>query len=74
MDNIQKYFIPEEIKPELKKEHELNVNDRVHLINKKIDENFLIETYENLVDKKQYVFTKNESNISININLSTSKF
>ena len=66
MDNIQKYFIPEEIKPELKKEHELNVNDRVHLINKKIDENFLIETYENLVDKKQYVFTKNESNISIN--------
>ena len=66
MDNIQKYFMTEDIKPELKKEHELNTSDRVHLINKQLDENFLIETYGNLVDKKKYIGQSLEQNVDVN--------
>jgi energy-coupling factor transporter ATP-binding protein EcfA2 len=66
MDNIQKYFMTEDIKPELKKEHELNTSDRVHLINKELDENFLIETYGNLVDKKKYIGQTLEQNVDVN--------
>ena len=33
-----------DIKPELKKEHELNTNDRMHLINNDIDDTYKIET------------------------------
>lgn len=54
-NNLRKYFLPEEVNPEIKKEHELNTNDRVHLINKQLDENFLIETFQNLIQKNQYI-------------------
>ena len=66
MDNIQKYFMTEDIKPELKKEHELNTSDRVHLINKQLDENFLIETYGNLVNGKKYIGQSLEQNVDVN--------
>ena len=56
MIDIQKYIIPENnTSPELKKEHELNNDDRMFLINKKIDENFLLEIYNNLIEKKNYI-------------------
>ena len=61
-NNLRKYFLSEEINPEIKKEHELNTNDRVHLINKQLDENFLIEAFQNLIQKKQYI----NKNIVIN--------
>ena len=61
---IKKYLNPDEVQPEVKKEHELTSNDRMHLINKKLDENFLTEIYENLIDRKKYI--KDESNVSIN--------
>ena len=41
-----------EVDIENKKDHELNDNDRMKLINKKLDEEFLIETYKNFLDKK----------------------
>ena len=40
--------------PEEKKEHELSDNDRMLLITKKVDENFLTETYENIISKKKF--------------------
>ena len=61
---FQKYFTPENVSPELKKEHELNNEDRMFLINKKIDDNFLLEIYENLIEKKNYI--KNENSVTIN--------
>jgi DNA mismatch repair ATPase MutS len=61
---FQKYFTPETVSPELKKEHELNNEDRMFLINKKIDDNFLLEIYENLIEKKNYI--KNENSVTIN--------
>jgi DNA mismatch repair protein MutS len=61
---LKNYFVKEDIKPELKKEHELNENDRMHLINKKIDENFLIEIYDNLIERKNYL--NNDNTIEIN--------
>ena len=54
----------DDIEPESKKEHELNNSDRMHLINKKIDENFLLEIYKNLIDKKKYI--KDENSVIIN--------
>ena len=38
---------------ENKKEHELNDNDRMKLINKKMEESFLIETYSNFLQKRE---------------------
>jgi DNA mismatch repair ATPase MutS len=64
IQNIKDYLIPPEIDPELKKEHELNTNDKMHLINKKLDENFLLGIYENIIEKKKYI--KNESSVDIN--------
>ena len=52
MMEFQKYFTQPNIEPESKKEHELNNEDRMQLINKKIDDNFLLEIYENLIEKK----------------------
>jgi DNA mismatch repair protein MutS len=66
---ILNQFMPpneDKIIPELKKEHELNTNDRMHLINKKLDENFLLEIYDNLILKKKYIGEINETNVSIN--------
>jgi len=64
IQNIKEFLIRPELDPELKKEHELNTNDRMHLINKKLDENFLLEIYNNIIDKKKYI--KNENNVDIN--------
>jgi DNA mismatch repair protein MutS len=63
-DYLKNYLNPVEVNPELKKEHELNTNDRMYLVNKKIDENFLLEIYENLIKNKNYIHKNN--NISIN--------
>jgi len=57
MDIIKNYLNNDNvIDPSLKKEHELNTSDRMHLINKNLDDNFLIETYENLIQKKKYIY------------------
>ena len=64
MMEFKKYFIPEEVELSLKKEHELNNDDRMKLINEKIDDNFLLETYENLVNKKNFI--KDKENVDIN--------
>jgi DNA mismatch repair protein MutS len=61
---FKKYLSPDEVSPELKKEHELNTNDRMHLINKKIDENFITEIYSGLIEKKKYI--KNDSTTEVN--------
>jgi DNA mismatch repair protein MutS len=62
---FKKYLSPEnDIKPELKKEHELNNNDRMYLINKKLDENFISEIYENLIEKKKLIH--NEDIVNVN--------
>jgi DNA mismatch repair protein MutS len=63
-DFLKSYLNPIDVNPELKKEHELNTNDRMYLVNKKIDENFLLEIYENLIKKKNYIEKNN--NIEIN--------
>ena len=63
-DFLKNYLNPIDINPELKKEHELNTNDRMFLVNKKIDENFLLEIYENLINKKNYI--DNINNIDVN--------
>ena len=63
-DIIKKYMNTDELSPEFKKEHELNNNDRMYLINKKLDEKFLLEIYENLIQKKKYI--KEEDNVSVN--------
>lgn len=59
MIDLQKYLSQETINPELKKEHELNNEDRMYIINKKIDEKFLLEIYENLIEKKNYIINNN---------------
>jgi DNA mismatch repair ATPase MutS len=64
IQNIKEFLIPTEKDPELKKEHELNTNDRMHFINKKLDENFLLGIYENIIEKKKYI--KNENSVEIN--------
>ena len=64
IQNIKNLLSPVEIEPELKKEHELNTNDRMHLINKKLDENFLLEIYENMINKKKYI--KDENIVDVN--------
>jgi DNA mismatch repair protein MutS len=62
---FKKYLSPEnDINPELKKEHELNNNDRMYLINKKLDENFISEIYENLIEKKNLIH--NEDIVDVN--------
>ena len=66
LDNtiFKKYLSPEEISPELKKEHELNTTDRMHLINKKLDESFIKEICSGLIEKKNYI--KNECVTDVN--------
>lgn len=64
MMEFQKYFTQPNIEPESKKEHELNNEDRMQLINKKIDDNFLLEIYENLIEKKEFI--KKDNNVSVN--------
>jgi DNA mismatch repair ATPase MutS len=63
---LQNYFstIEPEPEPESKKDHELNTSDRMHLINKKIDDTFINEMYIDIIDNKQFINTLN--NIEIN--------
>jgi len=63
-DYLNHFLNPVDVNPESKKDHELNTNDRMYLINKKIDENFLLEVYENLIKNKNYIQKNN--NILIN--------
>jgi DNA mismatch repair protein MutS len=53
-------------KPEEKEEHELNTSDRMSLINKQIDENFLMDTYETFL-KRDDVFKENNHTL-VNVN------
>ena len=55
MDYLNHFLNPVDVNPESKKDHELNTNDRMYLINKKIDENFLLEVYENLIKNKNLI-------------------
>jgi energy-coupling factor transporter ATP-binding protein EcfA2 len=64
MINLDNYLNPVDIKPESKNENELNINDRMYLLNKKMDENFLVEIYENLIDKKNFIEKTNNININ----------
>ena len=67
MEILQKYLNQSDnVDPENKKEHELNTSDRMILINKKTDENFLIETYENLIKTKKFMNIENIKNVDIN--------
>jgi len=52
--------------PEEKKEHELNDNDRMLLITKKIDENFLTDTYENIISKKNFMNLEVSNHVIVN--------
>ena len=55
---------PENEDPENKKEHELNDNDRMKLINKKMEESFLIETYSNFLQKRNDLNCKGCSDVN----------
>jgi DNA mismatch repair protein MutS len=64
-DYLKNYITPiEKINPELKKEHELDVNDRMFLINKNIDNTFLENTYENMINKKEYILNNNTVDVN----------
>jgi len=52
------------ISPDLKKEADLSDNDRMIMINKKIDHSFINNTYEGLIDKKKYIY--NEDIVNVN--------
>jgi DNA mismatch repair protein MutS len=52
--------------PEEKKEHELSDNDRMLLITKKVDENFLTETYENIISKKNFMNLEVSNQVIVN--------
>lgn len=65
LEHIKNYLGQNDnVDPELKKEHELNNNDRMFLINRKIDENFVLEIYDNLIERKKYI--KDESIVDVN--------
>jgi DNA mismatch repair protein MutS len=65
LDIMKNYLVQSDnVDPELKKEHELNNNDRMYLINKKIDENFVLEIYDNLIERKKYI--KDDSIVDVN--------
>lgn len=49
---------------ENKKEHELNDNDRMKLINKKLEDSFLIETYSNFLEKRNDLNFKGCSDVN----------
>ena len=63
-DLLKGYLNPPEVAPELKKEHELTNADRMHLVNKRLDDNFLNEVYTNIIDKNKYIRDDNISNVN----------
>lgn len=63
-DLLKNYMSTPEVAPELKKEHELTNADRMHLVNKKLDDNFLNEVYTNIIDKNKYIRDDNISNVN----------
>jgi energy-coupling factor transporter ATP-binding protein EcfA2 len=63
-DLLNNYVTPTEISPELKKEDELTNNDRMYLVNKKLDDNFLNEMYTSIIDKNKYIIDNNLSNVN----------
>ena len=52
---LKKYIQPDEVLPELKKENELNTDDKVYLINKNIDEKNMLDIYEGLINRKKHI-------------------
>jgi len=52
MENLKNFIMTDDIDPENKKEHELNTNDRMILMNKKIDENIITNIYSDIIDKQ----------------------
>lgn len=66
MDNINNellnMFIPkkDERKSEEKDENELNLNDRLYLISKNLDNQVKNELYENLIESKNLLFNKDD--------------
>ena len=58
---LKKYLFSKEpeINPELKKEHELSETDRMYLINKKIDNSFINNTYDALINRKKFIYDNN---------------
>ena len=70
MNHLQKILQPEplEMKPvESKKEHELTNEDRMYLMNKKLDTELLVTIYTNLMIKKQYMDPPREK-FSVDVN------
>jgi len=63
-DLLNNYITPQEISPELKKEDELTNNDRMYLVNKKLDDNFLNEIYTSIIDKNKYIIDNNLANVN----------
>jgi DNA mismatch repair protein MutS len=57
-------LLPKVKTPEEKPENELDTEDRMHLINKKIDDNFIKDKFENLIEKKKYI--KKDNLVSVN--------
>jgi hypothetical protein len=52
--------------PEEKEEHELNTSDRMSLINKQIDENFLMDTYETFLKRDEVFMENNHTLVDVN--------
>ena len=55
---------PTPVKLEDKQDHELDTNDRMELLNKKIDNDFLTNIYEDLIDEKKYI--QKENGVEVN--------
>ena len=61
---LKKYIQPDEVLPELKKENELNTDDKVYLINKNIDEKNMLDIYEGLINRKKHIINENNTDIN----------
>jgi energy-coupling factor transporter ATP-binding protein EcfA2 len=61
---LNSYINPAEVSPELKKEDELTNNDRMYLVNKKLDDNFLNEIYTSIIDRNRYIIDNNLSTVN----------
>jgi DNA mismatch repair protein MutS len=60
-NNINTY---ENYQPEKKKDYDLTSEDRMYLINKKIDNAFLEETFENMIIKNEYIQKNDLTNVN----------
>jgi DNA mismatch repair protein MutS len=58
------YNTNENNQPEKKKDYDLTNEDRMYLINKKIDNTFLEETFENMIVKNEYIQKNDLTNVN----------